>query len=470
MLDFFMAKESPRYSYKGQWEREKVIPRRKVVVTGIGMITPSGIDTESSWSNILAGNSSITTLDQDQMYRIAELAEIDHLKDLKLNIRVAGLIDPDFDPAEYILNFRIPNYDQRADLKRMPRTQLLSLAASAQTLQNAGILTDGIIAESIDKDRFGTKIGTSVGGMSYIALLDQKMTQGKRISPTAPLKLGMERVSAVPSQAFKLRGSKFTPTDACATGSQAIISGLSDIVMGFSDRVLVGGVDAPVEQMTLGMFDNMKTLNRTDNPHRASIPFDKNRQGFVMSEGVGMLLLEAEDKALERGAKIIAEIAGIGSAADAHHDTEPSGYAAEQSLREALERGGIPSDGLLYVNAHGTSTEVGDPREILAIRNVLEKEIPQLLEHNIPFAVSSTKSILGHTMGASGAIEAAIAALALRDQILPPTINLQNVMEEGIGVDLVPNEARPARISRSGSKNFGFGGSGTHILFKHYEG
>lgn len=464
-----MSKEVPQYTHEGQWEKEKFIPRRKVVVTGIGMITPSGINTESSWANIIAGKSAISALDQDQMHRIAELAELDHLKDLNLNIRVAGLIDPEFDPSEYIINFGIPHHDQKADLKRMPRAQLLSLAASAQALENAGLLHDGIIDEDINKNRFGTKIGTSVGGMSYIAFLDQKMAQGKRIPPTAPLKIGLERASAVPSQAFKLRGSKFTPTDACATGSQAIISGLTDIVMGFSDRVLVGGVDSSVEQMTLGMFDNMRTLNRTDNPYRASIPFDKKRQGFVMSEGAGMLVLEAEDVALARGANIIAEIAGVGSAADAHHDTEPSGYAAEQSLKEALERGGIPNDGLLYINAHGTSTEVGDPREIVAIRNVLEKEIPHFLEKDIPFAVSSTKSIMGHTMGASGAIEAAIAALALRDQVLPPTINLRNVMEEGVGMDLVQNEARPARISRSGSKNFGFGGSGTHILFKEYE-
>lgn len=463
-----MAAEIPQYTQEGQWALNPFIERKRIVVTGIGMITPSGTSTESSWSNILAGRSAITALDHDQMYRIAELAEIDHLKDLALNIRVAGLIDPEFDPSEYITSFGIPQYDKKSDLKRMPRMQLLSLAASTQTLQNAGILHDGVIDPSINKDRIGTKIGTSVGGMSYIAYLDQRMASGKKIPPTAPLRIGLERAAAVPSEAFGLRGPKFTPTDACATGSQAIISGLTDIVMGFSDRVLVGGVDASVEQMTLGMFDNMRTLNRTDNPFRASIPFDRERQGFVMAEGAGMMLIEAEDVALARGANIIAEIAGVGSAADAYHDTEPSGYAAEQSLREALERGGLPEDGLFYINAHGTSTEVGDPREIIAIRNVLEQQIPQLLERGISYAVSSTKSQMGHTMGASGAIEAGIAVLALRDQILPPTINLKHVMEEGIGMNLVANEARPARISRSGSKNFGFGGSGTHILFKHY--
>lgn len=464
-----MALENNSYSQEGQWAQQPMIPRRRIVLTGMGMITPSGNDLESSWQNIIAGNSAITHLDPDQMHRIAELAELDHLRDVKLDIQVAGLIDPSFNPTDYIISFGIPNHSKSSDLKRMPRTQLLSLAGAAQTLQNAGLLIDGKIDPSIDKDRFGTKIGTSVGGMSHIAFLDQKMSQGKKLPPTAPLKIGLERTAAVPSQAFGLRGPKFTPTDACTTGSQAIISGIGDILLGDSDRVLVGGVDAPVEQMTLGMFDYMRTLNRTDNPYRASTPFDTDRHGFVMAEGVGMLLVEAEEVALARGANIIAEVAGYGAAADAHHDTEPSGYAAEQSLRLALLRGGLPKDGLLYINAHGTSTEVGDPVEIRAIRNVLEKQLPEMTEQEITYAVSSTKSMMGHTMGASGSIEAIIAALALRDQILPPTINLEHVMEEGVGVDLVANQARPARIMRSGSKNFGFGGSGTHVLFKHYQ-
>lgn len=464
-----MASENFEYSQEGLWAQQPMIPRRKVVLTSIGMITPSGNDTESSWQNIIAGNTALSILDQDQMYRLATLANMDHLKDVKLNIGVAGLIDPNFDPAEYITSFKIPGHDKPSDLKRMPRVQLLSLAAAAQTMQNAGILVDGKIDPSIDKDRFATKIGTSVGGMSNIANVDNHMAHGGRIHPTAPLKIGLERTSAVPSQAFGLRGPKFTPTDACATGSQAIISGITDIVMGDADRVLVGGVDASIEQITLGMFDNMKALNRTKNLDRASIPFNTDRQGFVMAEGVGMLLLEAEDEALARGATIIAEVAGYGSAADAHHDTEPSGYAAEQSLRLALLKGGLPSDGLLYINAHGTSTVLGDPVEMLAIRNVIEKQLREATNKEVAYAVSSTKSIIGHTMGASGAIEAGIAALALRDQILPPTINMLTVMEEGIGVDLVANEARPARISRSGSKNFGFGGSGTHILFKQYQ-
>lgn len=464
-----MPAENNPYSYEGQWAQQPTIPRRKVVVTGIGMITPSGLNVESSWQNILAGNSAITGLDTDQMYRIAELAELDHLKDAKLDIQVAGLIDASFNPADYIASFGIPGHSKSSDMKRMPRTQLLSLAAAAQTLDNAGLLIDGELDPQIDRDRFGTKIGTSVGGMSHIAYLDHRMSQGKKLPPTAPLKIGLERAAAVPSQAFKLRGPKFTPTDACATGSQAIISGIGDILLGDADRVVVGGVDAPVEQMTLGMFDYMRTLNRTDNPYRASTPFDTDRHGFVMAEGVGMLLIEAEEVALARGANIIAEIAGYGAAADAHHDTEPSGYAAEQSLRLALQRGGLPQDGLLYINAHGTSTEVGDPVEIRAIRNVLEKQLKDMTDQEIAYAVSSTKSMMGHTMGASGAVEAIIAALALRDQVLPPTINLEHVMEEGIGVDLVPNQARPARISRSGSKNFGFGGSGTHIMFKHYQ-
>lgn len=461
--------EAAPYSHEGEWTLEPIIPRRKVVLTGVGMITPSGNDTESSWNNIVAGKSAISQLDDDELNRLATLANIEHLKNVPLNIRVAGIIDPEFMPVDYITSFGIPDHSKSSDLKRMPRAQLLSLACAAQTFQNAGVLQDGEIIPQIDKDKFATIIGTSIGGMTEIADIDHRMSQGKKIPPTVPLKIGLERVAAVPSQAFGLRGPKFTPTDACATGSQAIIYGIKDIIIGDADRALVGGVDASIEHLTLGMFDNMRALNRTSNPDRASVPFDTDRQGFVMAEGVGMLLLETEEAALSRGANIIAEVAGYGSAADAHHDTEPSGFAAEQSLRLALQRGGLPDDGILYINAHGTSTGIGDPREISAIRNVLEKQLKEATDKDVVYAVSSSKSMMGHTMGASGAIEAAIAALALRDQILPPTINILTVMEEGEGVDLVKNEARPSRISRSGSKNFGFGGSGTHILFKQYQ-
>lgn len=464
-----MPAENNSYSFDGQWAQEPTMQRPRVVVTGIGMITPSGNDVESSWQNIIAGNSAITRLDPDQMHRLAELAEIEHLENIKLNIGVAGIIDPLFDAQDYITSFNVPGHSKRSDLKRMTRAQLLSLAASAQALENAGILMEGEIADEIDKDRFGVKIGTSIGGMSFLAHVDNRMSTNRKITPISPLKVGLERVAAVPSQAFGLRAEKFTPTDACATGSQAIISGIKDILLGDSQRVLVGGVDASVEQMTLGMFDNLGALNRTDNPYRASTPFDIDRNGFVMAEGAGIIVLESEEAALKRGANILGEVAGYGAAADAHHETEPSGFAAEESLRLALLRGGLPRDGKLYINAHGTSTKVGDPVEIMAIRRTLEEKIQKESGINVDYAISSTKSMMGHTMGASGAIEAIVALLALRDQILPPTINLERVMQEGIGVDLVPNEARPARIVRSGSKNFGFGGSGTHVLFKHYQ-
>ncbi len=457
--------EISRYTHEGEWARSPEIKRPRIVVTGIGLITPQGIDTESTWENIVAGKSAITDLDDQDLERLAELGKINHLKDIPLNVGVAGIIDREFIPEDYILSKNIDSEKFRKnDVKRMARAQLLSLAASTQALENANILRNGEIDERVDRERFGVIIGTSIGGMDYVSYIGKLMEEGKRVSPTAPLVAGLERVASVPSQVFELKGPKYTPTDACATGSQAVIAGIDKLLVGKADRMLVGGSDASVEQLAINMFDNTRALNRTKDSQRASIPFDVDRKGFVMAEGAGALVLETEEKARERNAPILAEVAGYGSASDAYHDTEPSGYAAKRSLQEALHDGGLPKDGMLYINAHGTSTPVGDPVEISAIREVME-DIPE----DIEYAVSSTKSSMGHTMGASGAIEAGIAILALRDQILPPTLNLETVMREGRDMDLVPHEARPARIDKAGSKNFGFGGSGTHILFKRYE-
>ncbi len=464
-----MSPENVQFTQEGEWARTPVIKRPRIVVTGIGMVSPLGTDTESTWQNLIGGKSGISHIDNDEMARLATLAEVEHLKDAKLNIGVGGLIDRDYKPSDYISTITPFN---RSDARRMSRATQLSLAASVQALQNGGAIENGALETTINPDRMAVIIGTSEGGLSYVATIGNRVLNGQRLFPTGPLKVGPERVSSVPSMIEKIRGPKFTPIDACATGSQAIIAGIEKLIVGAANRALVGGADATVEPVSLAMFDEMRALNRTHDPYRASTPFDTDRKGFVMSEGAGVLLLETEEAAHERNARIIAEVAGYGAASDAYNDTDPEGFAARESLGISLMQSGIRNEGLFYINAHGTSTVAGDKVEIEAIRTVLEQQVPQSLQRDIPYAISSSKASMGHTMGASGAIEAGIAILALRDQILPPTINLQHIMPEalrnGVPIDLVPNEARQAEITLVGSGNFGFGGSGTHILFKPY--
>lgn len=465
------------YIREGEWATSPEIQRPRVVVTGIGLITPQGIDTESTWQNIVNGRTGIRQLDFD---RIARNSDLEELANFPTDINVIGEIDPELKLDEYIASLNIsyhkPNekgiYEKvrKSDTRRMSRAVQLSLLATAQALENAQLLKDGKIVPEIDKSRFGSVVGTSIGGVDrlplvYKHLLDIQNPHGrkKRLSPFEPLNVGLERTSSVPSLIFGAESGKFTPTDACATGSQALISAYQDILSGDSDIVIAGGVDASIDPIAIEMFGQMPALSKEKDPNRASRPFDKDRDGFVMAEGAGILILESEEHALKRGAKIIAEFSGYGKFSDAHHDTEPSGEAAERSLRRAIQRSGLPDNGIIYVNAHGTSTIKGDPAEVSAIRRVMD-ELPGRFE----YAVSSTKSSMGHTMGASGAIEAGIAILALRDNILPPTLHLENVMEEGEEMNLVPNDAQQAKIDTVYSGNFGFGGSGTNVAFKRY--
>jgi len=465
------------YTREGEWAANPEITRPRVVVTGIGLITPQGIDTESTWANIVAGKTGIGSLDYE---RLATNADYEELANFPTDVRVSGEIDPEFKLDEYLaslgLSYHKPNEKgeypllRKSDTRRMSRAAQLSLLATAQALENANLLKNGQVIPEIDKSRFGTVIGTSIGGVDrlptvYKHLLDIQNPQGKkkRLSPFEPLNVGLERTSSVPSLVFGAESGKFTPTDACATGSQALISAYQDILSGDSDIIIAGGVDASIDPIAIEMFGQMPALSKETDPNRASRPFDRARDGFVMAEGAGILILESEQHALKRGAKIIAEFSGYGKFSDAHHDTEPSGEAAKRSLRRAIQRSGLPDKGITYINAHGTSTIKGDPAEVSAIREVME-ELPD----NHEYAISSTKSSMGHTMGASGAIEAGIAILALRDNILPPTLHLENVMEEGEDINLVPNDAQHAEIDTVYSGNFGFGGSGTNVGFKRY--
>lgn len=476
-----MSSESSKYTQQGEWALNPTISRRRVVVTGIGMITPLGDTTDSTWENLIAGRSGITSLDPAL---IAGRADLPKLSNPTYEARVGGELEVDFDflgsyvsesiylskEAKALYKAKhepIPGSFNKKDVNKMSRATLLGLAASVQAANNAGILKDGKILPTINPEELGVVIGTCIGGMNNVAVLYERLINNQRISPYDALITGLERVSTATSIAFYAKGPVETPTVACATGSLALIRAYQDIALGDSDIMIAGGTDTSLDPISLSMFDTIRALSRprqeNEDPRRASRPFDRQRNGFVMAEGAGILILESEEHALKRGANILAEFAGYGKNSDAGHETHPNGLGAKNSMRKAFARAGLPDTGIIYFNAHGTGTSEGDGVEIKANREVLE-ELPNKHE----FAISSTKSAMGHTMGASGAIEAGVAIMALRENVLPPTINLDEVMEEGVGINLVPNDAQEKEVGMSISGNFGFGGVGSAIAFKPY--
>lgn len=453
-----MTPENP-YTRKGEWAASPEIKRPRVVVTGIGVVTPLGNDLESTWQGILNGNGGITELDHTA---IADRSHLPKLSDYSLDVYVGGQLNPELDFGAY-LEQNHPSFN-RKDLKRMSRATQLSLTVTTQALIDAGILKEGQIDPLIDAERFGSRIGTCVGGMDHIASVYERMTESqKRGFGFDALIAGLERVSTVPSMSFGAQGPTETPTAACATGSLAIIGAYKDIIAGDADIMITGGVDTSIDPIALKMFSAINALTPSRDPKRASLPFDRDRSGFVMAEGGAVLILESEEHAKKRGAKIYAELAGYGTSSDADHDTRPHGRGAKNSIRRAFQRAGLPDSGSIYFNAHGTGTPEGDGKEIDAIREVLE-ELPGHPE----FSVSSSKGDIGHTMGASGAVETAISLKALKEKVAPPTRGLQNPLEEGKEINLVPNDPQSQDIGMVIKENFGFGGIGSATAWVPY--
>lgn len=454
-----MPQELAQYTQEGQWTTETEIPRQRVVVTGIGTINPLGNDLESTWDGIVHGRSGISMLDHSQ---IAKRAELPRLMDYQLDVTVGGQLDPVFNVEEYLKKFN-PEFNAK-NLKRMSRATQLALAGSTQALIDAGIFNDGKVNSSINPLRFGSRIGTCIGGMDHIASMYDRMTNDvKKGYGFDALVTGLERVSTVPSMTFGAQGPTETPTAACATGSLALIGAYKDIQMGDADIMIAGGVDTSIDPIALKMFSAIDALTDAKDPETASRPFDRDRHGFVMAEGVAVFILESEKHALARGARIYAELAGYGVSSDADHDTKPHGRGAKHSIRQALYRSGFPDKGMIYFNAHGTGTPGGDGREITAIREVLHE-----LPGNHEVAVSSNKGQIGHTMGASGSIETAISLKAMEEGVLPPNKNLDNILEEADGLNMVPNDPQAAEIGMVVKENFGFGGIGSATVWKPY--
>ncbi len=412
--------------------------KRRVVITGLGIVSPVGNTAEEAWAAVLAGRSGI--------------GPITHFDSEKFSARIAGEVR-DFDPAKFI---------EKKEIKKMDAFIHFAVAAAQEAMDDSGLK----ITES-NAERIGVDIGSALGGLAIIEREQEKLLNGGpgRISPFFIPATIINLAAGQVSMRFGAKGPNTAPATACASGAHAIGDSFRMIRRGDVDAMLCGGGEAAITATGIGGFAAMRALStRNDAPTEASRPFDKGRDGFVMGEGAGILLLESLDQALARGAKIYAEIVGYGQSADAFHLTQPDevGDGARRAMRNALADAGITPDDIGYLNAHGTSTPAGDRAETAAIHALFG-------DHPARLAVSSTKSMTGHLLGAAGAVEACFTALTLRDQRIAPTINLTDP-DPDCDLDYVPNTARQAEIRYALSNSFGFGGTNVTLAFKRYDG
>jgi 3-oxoacyl-[acyl-carrier-protein] synthase II len=412
----------------------------RVVITGLGLVTPLGIGTRESWGALVEGKSGITPI---------SLFDCSTFR-----VRIAGEVK-DWDPTRWI---------ERKKLKEMDRFMEFAVGASSMAIADAGLqLTDD------ERFRAGCFIGNGVGGLfSLERTKETLLTKGStKVSPYAiPTIIGNLAAGQV-SIAHGLRGPSYCTTSACSSGAHAIGEASEWIRRGKVDVMLAGGTEATITPVGIAGFEAMLALSkRNDDPPRASRPFDRGRDGFVCGEGSGILVLESLTRASKRGARIYAEVTGYGASSDAYHLTQPAPLheGAQRAMRMALEDARTPPEALDYVNAHGTSTPLGDVEESRAIAavfgaNAIDKKL----------WVSSTKSMMGHLLGASGAVEAAICALTIAEGRIPPTINLVDPDPE-CALDYVPNVARERRVRHAMNNSFGFGGTNCALVLSRFEG
>ncbi|MFH1905136.1 MAG: beta-ketoacyl-ACP synthase II [bacterium] len=410
--------------------------KNRVVITGIGAVTPVGNNTDVFWKNVCDGKSGV-----------------DHIT----------LFDPaDFDSkiAGQIKNFDSSMYLGQKDIRRMDSFVQFAVACSKMALENSGLDTD-----KEDKSRIGVLIGSGIGGLKVIEDQHNVLLQKgpSRVSPFLIPMLIIDMASGQVAIQFGLKGPNFAIATACASGSHAIGEAFRIIQRGEADIMLAGGTEAAITPLGVAGFCKMRALStRNDEPEKASRPFDRDRDGFVIGEGAGILLLEDLNHAKKRGATIYAELAGFGMTADAYHITSPSpeGEGAAQAMKLALEDATLNPEDIDYINAHGTSTPFNDRCETKAIKTVFGK-----CAKNIP--VSSTKSMTGHLLGASGGVELIACVLSIKHGIITPTINYENPDPE-CDLDYVPNTARECKVQYAMSNSFGFGGHNSALVVKEY--
>ncbi|MGH9775813.1 MAG: beta-ketoacyl-ACP synthase II [Candidatus Acidiferrales bacterium] len=410
---------------------------RRVVVTGAGLVCGCGIGTEEVWANLLAGKSGIGPITQ------FDASQFD--------CRIAGEVR-NFDPLQWI---------EKKEIKKMGRFIQLAIAAADFAVKMAGLEV-----KPEDADATGVYISSGIGGFDLIEREHTKYMQGGpgKISPFFIPAVIVNLASGQVSIRYGARGPNSATATACSASAHAVGDAFRIIQHCDAEVMIAGGAEAAITPLAVGGFAAMRALStRNDEPQRASRPFDAQRDGFVVGEGAGVLILESLEYAKRRGANILAEIVGYGMTGDAHHITQPAeqGDGAYRVMMKSLHDAKISPDEIGYVNAHGTSTPIGDAIETIAIHRVFR-------ERGKTVAVSSTKSMTGHLLGGAGGVEAGICILALRDQILPPTINYENP-DPACDVDCVPNKARKAEVRYALSNSFGFGGTNASLVFKRWE-
>ena len=414
---------------------------RRVVVTGMGMLTALGNDVESTWEGMVAGRSGI-----------APIAAFDPSR---LQARLAGEVK-DFDASGVL---------DKKDMRRFDRYIQFGLVASRQAMDQAGLPPR---FEGTEAERTGVILGTGLGGVGTLVdgITINALRGPDRISPFF-IPMGIANVgSGQIAISFGMLGPNFAIVSACATGAHAIGEAWETILRDDADIMLAGGSEAAIHEAVLGGFDAMKALStRNDDPKGASRPFDRDRDGFVVGEGAGMLVLEELAHAEKRGAEPLAELIGYGATADAAHITlpAPGGIGAVRAGRRALEKAGVSPDELDHVNAHATSTPEGDGAELQALSTLLG-------EHGPAVSITANKSMLGHTLGAAGALESIATIQAIREGVVPPTINLHNPDQYADGLDLTPNEPTRRPIRTALNNSFGFGGQNAALVFRRWEG
>jgi 3-oxoacyl-[acyl-carrier-protein] synthase II len=407
---------------------------RRVVVTGVGLVTPLGTGVEKNWEALMAGRSGVGMITR---FEVTDYPT-----------RIAGEVR-DFDPLDWI---------EKKDVRKMDLFIQYAVACAEQAMRQSCLKID-----ETNADRVGVLIGNGIGGLCTIEenhLIFLK-TRLKRITPFFIPKLISNLAPGQISIRFGARGENIATASACASGSHAIGEAYRMIRHGYLDAAITGGTEAALTSLGIGGFIVMRALSeRNDNPAAASRPFDRERDGFVMAEGAGALILEELEDARARGAKILAEIVGYGSNSDAYHITSPApeGLGAAKCMRLCLDDGDLDPKEVGYINAHGTSTLPGDLAETQAIKQVFG-------EHAAKIPVSSTKSMTGHTLGAAGAIESVYTILAMQRGMLPPTVNYEYPDPE-CDLDYVPNQPRPAKVRLALNNSFGFGGTNTTIAFR----
>ncbi len=410
---------------------------RRVVITGFGAITPVGNDVTQTWETLKAGQSGIT--------------RITHFDPSDLQTHFAGEVK-DFDPAEIF---------GRKEARRMDRVAQFGMKACSEAITHSSLLENGI-----DRDRVGVAIGSAVGGITtLLKQYDTLNSRGpRRISPFLIPMMLSDTPAATIAIEYGLRGPNMSIVTACATGTNAVGEAFEMIVRDAADAMLTGGTEAALHPMTIAGFNVMGALStNNDDPSGACRPFEADRDGFVVSEGAVVLLIEELEHALARGATIHAEIIGYGTSVDANHMAAPleSGDGARLAMQNALDRARIDSEEVDYINAHGTATQLNDPAETRAIKTLMGEHA-----YNIP--VSSSKSMTGHLLAGAGALETLICAKVLEDGIIPPTINY-DTPDPDCDLDYVPNEAREADVRVAMSNSFGFGGHNACVVLRRYE-